>query len=332
MKQNNNIEVKKQMLTMQLRAGVINESAYAKRLLALEDAAADLEKAMSKDLAGAVGDLKTLASNPEFKDLANKGQQDGQADDEKVGFATKPIPNTKMFPTQAEIGFGNSLDDIVFDKYNVIDQSFAATVTLGPKGGTPVLCAEIGSNIAILDGHHRWSACFMANPGANMMCDIMKAPAGMDAGEALKAMQLGIAAKAGKVVTKPFAGKDLMSVSPSEVFAYVKENMVDSAIQKFKKYKPELWKSKKGVEGGNRNSSLNNIAEYIAKNQILIKKMKGPFPRTIMPQAGDSGTNQGAVNQAFSAGDINFKEPFKANESIKRLESMLYESIKKSSI
>ena len=55
--------------------------------------------------------------------------------------------------------------------------------------------------------------------------------------------------------------------------------------------------------------------------------MKGPFPRTIMPQAGDSGTNQVAVNNALEKGEINFNDPFKKESVNKRRDSMLKESI-----
>ena len=168
----------KQQLQMKWKAGLLSEAAYdaqVRRFAIMEDAAADLEKAMDKDLAGAVGDLKTLAGNPDFKQVANKGAEDGKPDDEKVAFTTAPVPARKMYPTQAEIGFGNSLADIVNDKYGAIDSAFKSPVKMpSPDGKIPVLCAEIGGKIAILDGHHRWSLCFMINPDAQMMCDIMK--------------------------------------------------------------------------------------------------------------------------------------------------------------
>jgi len=348
----------KQALQMKWRAGLISEEVYNlhfDRYSLIEDASAELEKAMSKDLAGAVGDLKAKAGNADFKQVASKGTEDGAPDDEKVSFTTTSVPAKKMYPTQAEIGFGNSLDDIINDKYGAIDSAFKNPVKMpSPDGKIPVLCAEIGGKIAILDGHHRWSLCFMINPEADMMCDIMKAPAGMDAGEALKAMQLAIAAKAGKVVTKPFEGKDLMATSPGEVKKYVEQGIGGKEIKKFMTYKPELFgktstkepsdtqqdtvsektdKDKNSKAFARRQAlSRATVANYIANNHKLILAMKGPYPRNIMPQAGKSGVNQSDVNAALQAGDINFKEPFKVSESsTKALDNMLKESIKKGS-
>lgn len=316
-----NLKELKQKLEWQLRARVINEdhfNAEMHRLLMIEDAAADLEKTMGKGLAGAVADLKAKASDQEFKAAAAKGTEDGNSEDEKVSFSTTPIACTKMFPTQAEIGFGNSLDDIIKDKYGAIDAAFTNPVKMpSPEGKIPVLCAEVNGQIAILDGHHRWSLCFMINPKSQMMCDIMKAPAGMGAEDALKAMQLGIAAKAGNVVTKPFEGKDLMATSTEEVRKYILDNIGEEEVAKFAKYESTL-------------NSKEAIADHVANAHKLIIKMKGPFPRTIMPQAGKSGTTQSDVNKAFASGEINFKEPFAVKESAnKTIDKMLNEAIKK---
>lgn len=334
-----NVKDLKQKLDWQLKARVISEDYYnteMHRLLIIEDAADDLKKAMDKDLAGAVADLKAKASDAEFKAAANKGTEDGQPEDEKVPFNTTPIPATKMFPTQAEIGFGNSLDDIINDKYGAIDAAFTNPVKMpSPDGKIPVLCAEVDGQIAILDGHHRWSLCFMINPKAQMMCDIMKAPAGMGAEDALKAMQLAIAAKAGKVVTKPFEGKDLMATSTEEVIKYVTDNIGKAEVQKFAKYAPEIF-TKVGLKVPNSNRDAADgknraaVAKYIGKSHALIINMKGPYPRTIMPQAGKSGdsTTQTAVNTAFQSGEINFKEPFKESAT-KAIDKMLKEAIEK---
>ncbi len=329
------MKTKRQLLQLQLKAGLISESTYKMQLMLTEDAAADLEKTMSKNLAGAVADLKTKASDPDFKAAAAKGAEDGKPEDEKVSFNTTPIACTKMFPTQAEIGFGNSLDDIVNDKYGAIDAAFTNPVKMpSPEGKIPVLCAEVDGNIAILDGHHRWSLCFMINPKAQMMCDIMKAPAGMGAEDALKAMQLGIAAKAGKVVTKPFEGKDLMATSTEEVIKYVAENIGNKEVRKFADYAPEIF-SKVGLKKPSDQDLSSSkykmaVAKHVGKAHKLIIAMKGPFPRTIMPQAGKSGTTQSDVNTAFASGEINFKEPFTAKESVNNtIHKMLNEAIKK---
>lgn len=271
------------------------------RGLLTEDFKTVAKDIMDKDLAGAVATLKTQASDKDFQAGAISGKNDGDDDDDKVSFQNQPVPATKMFPTQAEIGFGNSLDDLVNDKFEQIDNAFNSPVKMSSKDGkVPILTANIGGNIAILDGHHRWSLCFMINPDAQMSCDILKGD--YDTPEdALKVMQFAIAAKAGKVVTKNFEGKDLMSTTTQEVEKYVKDNIVDSAIEKFKKYKPEIFKG---------DDDKDSVAKYLGETHKKIVDMKGPFPRTIMPQAGDSGVDQKDVNKSLEQGEINFNDPF----------------------
>ena len=314
----------KQKLNWQLKGKVISEEYYnteMHRLSIIEDVQDDLKAAMGKDLAGAVADLKSKAGSDDFKALAAKGAEDGKPEDEKVPFSTTPVPCTKMYPTQAEIGFGNSLNDLCKDQFGAIDAAFSNPVKMPSKDGKiPVLCAEVDGKVAILDGHHRWSLCFMINPKAQMVCDVMKTPAGMGAEDALKAMQLGIAAIAGKVVTAPFEGADLMATSTEKVRKFVLDNIGEKEVATFAKYDKAL-------------STKEAIADHVANSHKLILQMKGPFPRNIMPQAGRSGdkTTQDAVNKAFQSGEINFKEPFKESATT-AINRMLNEAVKKGKV
>jgi hypothetical protein len=280
-----------------------------------EDFEDDVESIKKAPLATAVDKIRNLIKDPDFKDKIKAGEFDGAKIDEVVSFGSSNIKCTKMFPTQAEIGFDNSLADIVNDQYGAIDSAFTNPVLMpaAPKK-IPILTARIGSDIAILDGHHRWSLCFMINPEAEMECDIMETPSGYTAEDALKIMQLAIGAEAGKVVTKPFNGKDLMAVATNEVIKYITENIGEKEIATFAKYKPEL-------------NSKETIAAHVGEAHKKIVNMKGPFPRTIMPQAGDSGTSQVAVNKALEKGEININAPFKKESVNKRRDSMLKESI-----
>ena len=144
----------------------------------------DIKKVAGAKLAQSVSLLQKLATDPDTSDLLNKGKEDGDLKDETIKMSTSNISCTDMLPTQAEIGFGNSLDDMVINKYGVVDLCFKSPVKLGPAGGSPVLCAKIGGKIYILDGHHRWSTCFMTNRNAKMVCDILEMPSGKDAEDA----------------------------------------------------------------------------------------------------------------------------------------------------
>jgi hypothetical protein len=266
------------------------------------------KKVTSRPLAQSVSMLQKLAADPDTKDILNKGAQDGDIQDEQIKMSSADIACTKMNPTQAEIGFGNSLDDMVTNEWDVVNNCFKSPVTIL----APILCARIGSNVFILDGHHRWSTCFMINRNAKMVCDIMEVPSGEDAESALRLMQVAILAKAGKVKTKDFSGQDLMATSTDKVKSYIIEKMDDKVVEIFDKHTNGVLNSKE------------TVAEEVGEAHKVIKSMKGKFPRKIMPQAdlsGGKGT-QVKVNKALSQGDINWKEPFVGEGRIK-LKSLL---------
>ena len=82
------------------------------RNLLVEAPEDDIKKAADSGLAQSVSLLQKLATDPDTSDLLNKGKEDGDLKDESIKMSTSNVSCTKMFPTQAEIGFGNSLDDI----------------------------------------------------------------------------------------------------------------------------------------------------------------------------------------------------------------------------
>jgi len=268
--------------------------------LLTEAPADDVAKVAKAGLAQSVSLLKKLSSDKDVVNILQKGAADGDIKDEQIKFSTANLSCTDMFPTQAEIGFGNSLDDIMTNKFKVIDLCFKSPVKLGPSGGSPVLCAKVGGKVVILDGHHRWSSCFMTNRNAKMMCEIMEVPGGEDAEGALRIMQMAIAAKAGKVLTKDFEGTDLMASETDAVENYVVDNMNEEAVEKFNKY----------TSGALPDAA--SIAAEIGEAHKVILSMKGKFPRKIMPQADASGAvgGQDGVNTALTRGAINWKEPF----------------------
>ncbi len=260
----------------------------------------DVAKITKSNLAQSVSLLQTLASDKDFLRVLQGGSQDGDIKDEQVPFKTANVACTDLYPTQAEIGFGNSLDDLCNDKYGAIESAFSSPVLMpAPGKRTPILCANVGGKTYILDGHHRWSLCFMINRDAKMACDIMQLGEGTPE-DALRIMQMAIAAKAGAVRTKDFVGKDLMATNTAAVESYVNDNIGEKEIELYDKYtQGEL-------------SSADEIAIEVGEAHAVIVKMKGDFPRKIMPQADHSGAvgGQDGVNKALSRGAINYKEPF----------------------
>tara|TARA_Y100001963_G_scaffold119911_1_gene167395 strand:+ start:1938 stop:2846 length:909 start_codon:yes stop_codon:yes gene_type:complete len=250
-------------------------------------------------LATYVAVLKKYANDPEFDKIAAAGGDDGAPDDEKVSVDPAQVVAKNLTATQAEIGFGNSLADQVQNKYD-------STKTALGLNGTPIVMASKSGPVPILayngkyilDGHHRWSQIMMVNPDGEVLIDNVTGPALDNEEEALKVMQFAIAATADKVVTKPFEGENLMQANEQQVENFVLKNVTDEVLQLL-------------VQAGKIEKPDKRLAaQYIAGNLPVIKDSAGRFSREkSMPQAGDSGVSQDAVNQALGTGKINFDSP-----------------------
>lgn len=251
-------------------------------------------------LAQYVAVLKRYANDPNFDAIATAGANDNAGPaDEVVTVNPAVVSCRSLTATQAEIGFGNSLADQVQNKYD-------ATKTALGLNGTPIVMSSKSGPVPILvyngkfilDGHHRWSQIMMVNPDGKVKIDNVTGPAIDNEEEALKVMQFAIAATADKVVTKPFKGENLMQANPEQVYNFVVENVTDEVLQLLVQAQ-KIAKPDKTI-----------AAKYIAGNLSVIKKSAGRFSREkSMPQAGDSGVSQDAVNQALGTGEINFDNP-----------------------
>ena len=250
-------------------------------------------------LATYVAVLKKYANDPEFDKIAGAGQADGQPADEVAKVQPGAIAAQDLTATQAEIGFGNRLADQEANKYD------ATKTALGLNGSPIVMASKSGpvpilvyNGKYILDGHHRWSQIMMVNPGGTVKVDNLTGPAIDNEEEALKVMQFAIAATADKVVTKPFECENLMQANEQQVANFVLKNVTDEVLQ--------LLVQAEKIEKPDKRLA----AQYIAGNLPVIKKSAGRFSREkSMPQAGDSGVSQDAVNQALGTGKVNFDSP-----------------------
>ena len=251
-------------------------------------------------LAQYVAVLKKYASEPEFRKLAAAGQTDGDPSDEEVSVQRTSAKAGNLIATQAEIGFDNSLADQMKNKYNSTKTALGleGTPIIMPSADDPPPAILVWNGKYILDGHHRWSQVAMTNPTGVVAIDNVTGPALDTEEEALKAMQLAIAAAAGKVVTKPFKGENLMNVSPQKVADYVLQNITDEVLN--------LLVQANKIESPDKQLA----AEYYADNLNAIKSKKGKFSREkSMPQAGKSGVAQDTVNKVLGTGKINFDSP-----------------------
>jgi hypothetical protein len=253
----------------------------------------------STPLATYVAILKKYANDPNFDKIAAAGQADGDAANEKVTVTPATVTARSLTATQSEIGSAQSLGDQVINKYDATKTALGLNgtpIAMSSKSGPSPLLVFNGK--FILDGHHRWSQVMMVNPDGKVLIDNVTGPELDNEEEALKAMQFAIAATADQVVTKPFEGIDLMSSSEQEVYQFVMENVSDEVLQLLVMAK-KIQKPSKEL-----------AAKYIAGNLPIIMQSKGRFSREkSMPQAGDSGVSQDAVNKALGTGKVNFIKP-----------------------
>ena len=243
--------------------------------------------------------LKKYAKDPSFRALASAGQTDGDPEDERVKVTRGAVAAKSLTATQAEIGFGNSLDDQLTNAFGSTEAALGLKgdpIVMGSKEGpVPLL---VWNNKYVLDGHHRWSQIMMTNPEGSVVVDSISGPAIDNEEEALKAMQLAIASAAGNVETKPFKGENLMQASPQQVAQHALANITEEVLQLLVKA-GKIEKPDKKL-----------AARYFANNVPVIKKSQGRFSREkSMPQAGKSGVAQDAVNKALGTGKINFQSP-----------------------
>ena len=259
-------------------------------------------QASGAKLAAYVPLLKKIAADPEFQALAAAGQTDtGGPADEQFEVKEDTALATDLWATQAEIGFDNSLND----QMAVPSWGDPISAALG-LAGSPIEMPCQDSRCAILtfggkyilDGHHRWSQIMMMNPGGTVAIDDLQPNGVLKTEEgALKLMQLAIALKAGKVVTVPFEGSDLMGVGAEQVKEFVLKNIKEDALALL-------------VKAGKPGATAEEAAEYISGNLAALQKRKGKFSRgAVMPQAGKSGTAQADVNAVLGTGAVNFNEP-----------------------
>ena len=264
-----------------------------------EDTVAKIDQGLSGGLATAVKVFSTLAADEEFQKIVTAGKTDGDPADEVIEVKSPPTKAKDLYATQKEIGFDKSINDLLTNEWGCIEAAFSDPALMpSPGEKTPLLTAQVAGKKVVLDGHHRWSLAFMINPDCNLACTEMQMPAGATDEDALKIMQLAIAAKAGAIKTKTAPKPDLMTTPTKTVEKYILENIQPKGIEAFKKFGKGL-----------NLDSAEKIAKHCIQAHATIQKRKGEFERTIMPQADHSGVSQSDVNTALGAGDINYNAP-----------------------
>lgn len=255
------------------------------------EAASQLQQAFkASSVEDFVAKFKNIASDPKVQSVLKAGQTDGDPKDEVVKYGVKQLKVTNLLPTQNEIGFDQSIENIITDQYGSLESILKGKANVGG----PIVTYN---GKYVIDGHHRWSQVYAANPDASM--EAIDLQGNLKPTEMLKVVHAAIAADLGKVPSSNPKGINILNgVSEKQVADKVDEKLTDKA--------KEVW----AANGYKDNKA---IADHIYKNlQSLINKNK-PVPgapgRKDMPQTDAGGTKVADKLKYIAQGSVNFKDP-----------------------
>jgi hypothetical protein len=285
---------------------IIKEAEEEKPAASSEKPAANSGKNASAKLANAfktqnvssfVNQFKDIASDPKVQAILKAGATDGNPEDEKISYSKGTVAVKGLLPTQSEIGFDQSIANILTDQYGSLKS------ILGGK-------ANVGGPIVtyngkyVIDGHHRWSQVYAANPNASM--ENLDIKGKLPPTEILKIVHAAIAAKVGGVPSANPQGINILKgITEKQVLDAVNEKLSDKA---------------KTIGAANGQKDNAAVAKYIyntLKNLISKNKPVAGAPgRKDMPQTDNKGaaTDKLALLQK---GIINFNNPKDSDAKIK---------------
>ena len=236
-----------------------------------------------------VSDLQKYLTDPKVVAVIKAGQTDGDPGDEKLSAGETSIAAKELKPTQNEIGAEESLKNILTDKYGSLDGFLRGKASFP----TPVITYN---GKFVIDGHHRWSQVYAANPDAEV--PVLDIKGNLEPEQILKAVHAAIAATAGKTDTRDanLAAGNLLAFNEQNVRDMVSTFLTDKAR--------EVWAAY-GFD------SDEQIADHIVTNvNTMLAKSKPPEwapERSSMPQPEDSGAPNFA--DALKSGAANYINP-----------------------
>jgi len=272
-------------------------------------------------------------SDPKFHAFISAGLADKINDESFKVTQVSPLVTT-LIPTQNEIGFGNSLNDLIKKEYDESVQLVELDNMLTGKnvklkaktGEVPIV---IFNGKYIIDGHHRWSKIYCANKTATVFCLNFDSPSlKNDPSMALKAFHLAIAKMLRNSPTENKSGKNLFNSNRNEIYQYIYEylfsppgysspfldvfkkhsNLINSNLNEAEQqflFDPDQYLSTKSLNPASADPFAKPVSLYIANNaQALISNNKPATdtPRSHMPQTDRAP----GYEDALEKGEINF--------------------------
>jgi hypothetical protein len=272
----------------------------------------EFEDSISKDVPSFRADLAKDISDKDILNVIKKGMGDGDENDDKLPYNDTDIIAIKLFPTQNEIGFDQSIEGVLTDEYNSLQGIIDGNPDLGPNR---IITYE---GKWIIDGHHRWSSAFAVNPQASLKVhDIAKKP-GFEPKDILKAVHTSIAIDRGKVPSSDPEGDNILTkLSLDDIKKKVKEKLNDKARN--------IWYKNFDYDNDDQiaNHLYKNLSTMISREP---KHLPGAPGRKDMPQTDADKTPSKDKLDPLSKGEINITKPF---ENRIKLIPLLKETINK---
>jgi hypothetical protein len=251
---------------------------------------------------------KNVFTDPKIKAFISSGAND--TDDKEAFIVQKgTLPVSQLVPTQNEIGFGNSVDDlckVTFDEGKQLGDLQKILEGNGVSLGSPNKpdgdFIIVYNNKYIIDGHHRWSKITCGNKNATAACLNFKSTSvSLTPEQVLKAFHLAIASDIGKIPTSSASGKNLIGGNPEEVKQAISLNLSDASNTAAKKF---MGVYNQYMEPKGKEKSPEQVGEYIGENSKVITSVTPATdtPRSAMPQTDNSQKFQDALEK----GDVNF--------------------------
>jgi hypothetical protein len=161
----------------------------------------------------------------------------------------------------------------------------------------------------VIDGHHRWSQVYAANPNASM--ENLDIKGNLPPTEILKIVHAAIAAKIGEVPSADPKGINILNgITEKQVLDAVNDKLSDKAKQ--------IWASK----GQKDNTAIakyiyNNLKQLISKN----KPVAGAPGRKDMPQTDKDGPSTDKLS-LLQKGIVNFNDPKSTDAQLESLNNL----------
>ena len=240
------------------------------------------------------GNLEKVLSDSKVRSVLQGGLTDGSLEDDTLNYSYEgSMPVGGLKPSQNEIGFDESVKNLLTDRYGTLDTFLKGQANVGPD---PIVTYD---GQYVIDGHHRWSQVFVANPHATIPSLDIASKSGYSPVDILKAVHSAIGADLGTVPKSTASGMNVLSgISRSDVERAVRNHLSPDAM--------DIWRKHTPVE------EERDLADHLHENLTRLAK-RGAAPgapgRDNMPQT-DSGGDTGDRLEMLEQGLINIAPPY----------------------